>query len=159
MEIGIRECTLNDVNGFKALFDLNEIFHREHLPSRFRKPHLDYPEVFLKQTLEDINAKIFLAIYESEVVGYVYILIKDLPNHPIVQPGKIISVEQLTVSPSVRRMKVGSRLMNAAEHFAKSKGFLNLQLNVWKFNETAEKFYEKVGYKAASIVMTKKITD
>lgn len=159
MEISVRECTLDDLLDFNNLFNLSESFHREHFPTRFRKPNSDYSEILLKKSLNDENIKIYLASIENKVVGYVYVLIKELPNNPIIRPGKIISVEQLVVLPEVRRKKVGIFLMNAAEAFAKSKGFSNLQLHVWKFNETAEKFYENIGYEVSSTVMTKKIID
>lgn len=149
MSLRIRECVLADTDSFSRLFSLVEPQHRKALPRRFRRPPPGYPTEFLKQTLSDRLSKIFVADLDGEVAGYVCIRIKEWPNHPILKPGKFVSIEELVVSPSARRQGIGCRLIAHVEEFAKKRGTLHLELHVWGFNRAAEEFYEDLGYKTS----------
>ncbi|MFI5350448.1 MAG: GNAT family N-acetyltransferase [Elusimicrobiota bacterium] len=157
MDFLIRDAELADASSFARLFGFVEEFHRERLPARFRRPNGGYAEDFLKETLARDDSRIFVAESGGAVVGYVFLMIKEMPSHPLIHPGKLVSVEQLSVDPKARRMGVGSKLMSGAEKFAKENGFLELELNVWKFNPDAEEFYGRLGYAATRTSFSKKL--
>lgn len=158
-DVNIREGKTLDFASFTYLFGLVEQFHRERLPSRFREPPEDFPENFLKETLADNNAKLFVAESRGNVVGYLFPLIKEMASHPSMKPGKFISVEELAVAPEMRRRKIGRQLMARAEEFARKRGFHEIELNIWKVNGAAEAFYKELGYQTTRTYLSKRLTE
>jgi ribosomal protein S18 acetylase RimI-like enzyme len=157
MEIRVREFNLQDAKAIGELHSVVEGIHRAALPLRFRKPPIGFLNSLLEETISDKKSKLFIAESGNEALGYVRVMIKEMPDHPMINPGKFISVEELVVAPKARRMGVGKALMELAERFASDEGFSEIELNVWKFNESAEKFYLDLGYLPARTYFSKKI--
>ena len=157
MDIQIKAATINDAEAFAKLFNTVEQYHREQIPTRYEKPPVNYPVEFFNQALANENAKIFFATLENEVLGYIFILVKEVSNNPMLKSGKFFFVEQLATAPAARRKNIGSKLMNFAEKLAKDGGFEEVELNYWKFNNTAEKFYQKLGYETKRVIVAKKV--
>lgn len=147
MEIRIRHCSLADIPAISVLHDVVSGLHRNAMPARFRQAPADYPARLVREAFQSSEtASILVAEVEGEVLGYARILIKEMPQHPLLHPGRFISVEELAVAPSAQRRGVGRQLMAAAEDLAREKGFTEIELNVWRFNDGAEKFYLDLGY-------------
>jgi ribosomal protein S18 acetylase RimI-like enzyme len=157
MDLLIRDVTAADAPSFAKLFGIVEEYHRERLPSRFRRPMDGYAEKLLIETLARSDSRIFVAESAGALIGCIHLIIKEMPSHPLIHPGKLVSVEHLSVDPKARRMGVGSKLMGRAERFAKENGFSDIELNVWKFNPDAEAFYARLGYKADRTFFSKKV--
>jgi len=155
MILTIREAHPFDLSGFERLFNLIEKLHRENLPSRFRQPLPEYASTLLSETLADAKSKLLFADLQGRLVGFVLLMEKSLVSHPTLIPAKFISVEMLAVDPEVRRKGIGKELMSHAEAFARAKGFPELELNVWHFNQAAEDFYARLGYKTVRTFLTK----
>ena len=51
------------------------------------------------------------------------------------------------VDTHYRRMGVATNIMIICQEESKKKGFTKLELNMWTFNVSAEKFYESLGFK------------
>jgi ribosomal protein S18 acetylase RimI-like enzyme len=66
-------------------------------------------------------------------------------------------VADLAVIEGARRSGVGSALMNAAEAWARERGFPALSLDLWATNERARSFYETLGYAAESLGLFKRL--
>lgn len=66
-------------------------------------------------------------------------------------------VADLAVAEEARRIGVGSALMEAAEAWARQRGFGVLSLDVWSTNERALAFYERLGYRAESLCLIKAV--
>jgi len=49
--------------------------------------------------------------------------------------------------------------MAAAEESAKQKGFAEIELNVWRFNEGAEQFYWELGYQPTRTHYSKRLSN
>ena len=159
MNFVIREFTLQDVESVRQLHSIVERLHRQALPTRFREPPVDFQTKFLNEAIGSSHVKIFVAAAESEVLGYVRVMLKERLNHPILHPGRSISIEELGVLPSVRRSGIGRELMAYIERFAAREGIHEIELNVWKFNRDAEEFYLKLGYLPARTVYVKKLLE
>lgn len=67
-------------------------------------------------------------------------------------------VADLAVTKDARRMGVGTVLMEAAEAWARDRGFGLLILDVWATNETALSFYRGLGYFADSLTLVKNLS-
>ena len=50
-------------------------------------------------------------------------------------------------------MHIGTKLYNHVIDFARKSGCYNVTLNVWAGNDSAMKFYERIGFKVQKIGM------
>ncbi|MGH2916641.1 MAG: GNAT family N-acetyltransferase [Solirubrobacteraceae bacterium] len=66
-------------------------------------------------------------------------------------------VADLAVSEAARRMGVGTALMEAAEMWARDRGFDLLSLDVWSTNDGALAFYRRLGYSVDSLSLIKRL--
>lgn len=64
-------------------------------------------------------------------------------------------VYDLEIAPQVRRRGYGRAAMLAAEEVARAAGMAEIGLNVFGFNDSARQLYESIGYRTASIQMSK----
>ncbi len=68
-------------------------------------------------------------------------------------------VYEIVIDESERGKGYGRDAMLAAEELAKADGWTSIGLNVFGFNERAQRLYSSLGYEVASIQMLKQLTD
>ena len=66
-------------------------------------------------------------------------------NNNILTDVKTLYIDDLCVDETKRGTHVGSALYRHVLAYAKENGCYNLTLNVWACNESALKFYERMG--------------
>jgi ribosomal protein S18 acetylase RimI-like enzyme len=66
-------------------------------------------------------------------------------------------VADLAVTEDARRSGVGRALMQAAEAWARERGFDVLSLDVWSTNDAALAFYRRLGYSVESLTLMKRL--
>ena len=86
------------------------------------------------------DVKVFVAIKSGRPVGYVYCQIREDSR---AQWGTRASIRNISVIPEYRKMRVGSALMAHALSFLRE----NKVSKLGTVTETAEDFYEKMGFK------------
>jgi len=112
--------------------DLEALYEIERLS--FKDP---YPPGFMR-ALYDLNSQIFLvAENDGRPVGYV-IAAQDRGS------GHIFSI---AVHPSERGKRIGTRLMTEALKILKNHSVTTVRLEVRKSNNTAQRFYNALGFK------------
>ena len=153
----IRDAVDSDLGAFSRLHALVESMHRRALPGRFRKPPASYAAKVFREALRGKDCRLFVAESDGRVAGYAVVRIKRAPKHPLLKPGKQISLEEMSVARDARRSGIGSALVRHAERFAAKKGFAELELHVYAFNAGARSFYERLGYPPARTHLSKKI--
>ena len=83
-----------------------------------------------------------IAEYEGELVGYVRLQDK----YPFVEGAGVLAVNGLAVSPSARRLGIGSALLDAVAAEGKRRGARKITLCVFATNTAAQRLYERHGY-------------
>lgn len=66
-------------------------------------------------------------------------------------------VADLAVAADARRLGVGTALMEGGEAWARDRGLPELGLDVWSTNERALAFYRRLGYRAESLSLVKRV--
>src|SRR4051812_26472930 len=114
----------------------------------YRQPRdLAAAREYIAQRLQNDDAVIFLAVRPAksgvEGLGFVqlYPSLASIPMKPI------WILYDLFVAPSARKLGVGRALMDRATQLAKETGADNLILETAVDNHTAQRLYEKLGYK------------
>ncbi|MBT9777277.1 GNAT family N-acetyltransferase [Clostridium sp. MCC353] len=131
MNIEIRECRIEDA---AAIHELN-----------CREMGYDYPldktQSKLARILTSSQDKVFAAVYQGEVIGYIHVNDYDLLYAPHMK-----NIMGIAVSSACRKMGAGRMLMEAAETWARENGAEGIRLVSGATRTGAHEFYRRLGY-------------
>lgn len=156
MDVTIREATEQDYERLCVIMDEVDRMHRAALPQRFTAP--DGPSrqrAYITDLIREANKGLFVAEMEGHLVGFVHVMVRDTPDVPILTARRYAVIDNLGVKQSLRRRGIGQALMVRAEAWALAHGASSMELTVYAFNQTAERFYREIGYEILSHRMTK----
>lgn len=147
-----KESDMDDIN--KLLFQVNEVHHKGR-PDLFKSGQRKYTDEELIKIIHDDKKPIFVADENGHVLGYAFCVYVQHINDNILTDIKSLYIDDLCVDENARGKGVGKTLYEYVVKFAKDNGFYNVTLNVWSLNESAKKFYEKMGLIPQKIGMEK----
>jgi ribosomal protein S18 acetylase RimI-like enzyme len=107
--------------------------------------------------IRSTNAVTFVAEVEGRITGFVQARTEETPENPFQKPIRRGVINAIGVTADAKRSRIGSRLLEAAESWIRERGFSEVLLNVWEFNEPAIRFYEDRGYATSSRKMTRQL--
>lgn len=133
-------------------FDINDIIIRQAKIEDYKDickiccDDLGYncSEELVKERLEGLdknNERVLVAVYNSEVVGYLHAQI-----YKTLYFEELINFLGLAVSKEYRNKKVGTKLVNEIENWAKEKGINKVRVNSGFSRKEAHEFYRSLGY-------------
>lgn len=137
---------------FSNDFDINDIIIRQAKIEDYKDickiccDDLGYncSEELVKERLEGLdknNERVLVAVYNSEVVGYLHDQI-----YKTLYFEELINFLGLAVSKEYRNKKVGTKLVNEIENWAKEKGINKVRVNSGFSRKEAHEFYRSLGY-------------
>lgn len=140
----IRKAIINDIPALdKLLYEVHKV-HSDIRPDLFRAGAKKYTDDELAKILTDETTPVF--VYDDgEIQGYAFTVIIDHKNDLSLMPYKSVYIDDLCVEKDCRGKGVGKKLYEHVLSFAKSINAYNVTLNVWAGNDSALKFYEKIG--------------
>ena len=128
--------------------------HNIGRPDLFRDGGRKYNDEELRQLLKDPERPILVAVNEKDwVAGYAFCIYQRHKNEGAHHDLTTLYLDDLCVDESCRGQHVGSILYHAVLDLARNNGCYNVTLNVWTCNESAMRFYEKMGLKPQKIGM------
>lgn len=147
MKIKVRKAQNKDaVKIAKMLISIGELHHTGR-PDIYRENLQKYDENDILEILKDENSPIFVATDENdEVAGYAFCQIKTVNQTDALVGRKYVYIDDFCTDEKYRRQNVGSMLMDYVKTEIKKMGIESIELNVWEFNDSAIKFYEKCGF-------------
>lgn len=156
MEKTIRKATANDYIGVCELLDEIDALHHDRHPRIFRKPTGNArTRDFFTGLLIDEKVGLFLAEENGRPVGFVHVLVRDMPDFPIFVPRRYAIIDTIVVRSGHRDRGIGRMLMQKSEEWAIAQGAASVELGVYEFNETAISFYKSLGFHTLSRKMEK----
>ena len=140
----IRKAKIKDIPALdKLLYEVHKV-HSDIRPDLFRAGAKKYTDDELAKILTDEKTPVF--VYDDgEIQGYAFTVIIDHKNDLSLMPYKSVYIDDLCVEKDCRGKGVGKKLYEHVLSFAKSINAYNVTLNVWAGNDSALKFYEKIG--------------
>ena len=155
--MNIRLAQTQDIPGMiNLLYQVGGV-HHDIRPDIFRPNALKYTEAALEALLKDESKPIFVADDNGSVAGYCFCQIRDYTGSTALTDRKELYIDDLCVDETRRGQHIGSVLYDHAVAYAKGIGCAFLTLNVWCGNDSAMRFYEKMGLKQRSITMENKL--
>ena len=125
------------------LKELPWLYRQYHKGDTFVETNYDGMVKEFDRLSQNEDYKFISAVENGELIGFCSVVI----NHDIVEQQKpIIMLWNLRVHPDYRRQKIGQKIMSFIEKFGKEKGVDFIFLGWDADNQSARKFYKKLGY-------------
>ena len=158
MPLTIRPATQDDHTAIADLYEAADARGHQLLPDFMRSPSdIERPMAELEAQMADPSAALLVAEDARGVVGLVMAVIRDSPPGPTFVSRRYADVVDVVVSAEARREGIGSRLMAAAEKWARAQGADSLDLIVVEGNDGAQDLYRGLGYEMRSHRMWKRL--
>lgn len=155
MNIDIRRAEEKDIPSVKKLLSEVLEIHYEGRQDIFKKGTTKYTDSELSEIFKDENKRVFVATVNDEVAGYAFCIYEEVKNSNNMHDMKTLYIDDLCVDEKIRHQHIGTKLYEYVLNFAKEEGFYRVTLNVWSFNEKAQRFYEKCGMQPLKVTMEK----
>lgn len=116
------------------------------------------PDIFKPGFCQELQDRVFdfwrgeesdviIAERDGVICGMACVEYLDKQESPYSHPRKIYHIVEFSVDRACRRQGVGRELMDFIKADTRAKGFNGIELDMWSFNEGAEKFYESIGFR------------
>jgi len=130
------QATLEDIEGTSKLFNLYRMFYNQ-------ESDLEGARSYIKERIEHKDSVIFVAIEKEEFMGFTQLY----PTLSSISMKRAWILNDLYVDERARKQGVGEKLLNKAKEYAIETGAKSLALSTAVDNFSAQKLYEKNGYK------------
>lgn len=126
--------------------------HDEAMPDYFRPTNMDSHLTTTRKMILDNKIQVFKAVVEGKIRGFLFLYVPTEPRRGFVHmlTGYVYN---LGVDESYRNRGIGTKLMKTAEMYLWERKIRAMALNVFRFNEQALRFYEKLGYKDIEVTL------
>ena len=152
----IRKAKTSDLEGIKSLLLQVLTVHHKGRPDIFKADCRKYTDEQILEIIADEKTPVLIAADEEDrVMGYAFCIFQQHIGSNILTDIRTLYIDDLCVDENIRGQHIGSSLYNAVLDFARENGCYNVTLNVWSCNESAMKFYEKMGLVPQKIGMEK----
>jgi len=160
MPTSYREATPDDLHGICTLGMQVNVLHHETFPQLFAPPADPLRDAaHWASSIAQPAATSFVAEHSpGHLAGFVTVAVVD-ETHSLMQPMRFARVGTLGVTPEWRGHGIGRALMEHAQEWAAARGALELRLNVWAFNDTAQNLYRELGYELRLLTLAKPLRD
>ena len=149
----IRRAEIRDIDRIHELLRQVNYVHYLGRPDLFKLGN-KYTDEELKEILVDDLRPIFVYTDENDtVLGYAFCIYQQILDSNLLTDIRTLYIDDLCVDEGRRGEHIGSDLYRYVIDFAKANDFYNVTLNVWAFNESALRFYEKCGLHKQKIYM------
>jgi len=157
-QVAVRAARPEDWLAVQSLLRELDELHAELVPAYFRPATRTEPE--WRRLLGDAAAVALVAVDEVEgtaPVGFLSLRVYDTPADPTMVPRRRGHLETLIVNARQRRRGTGGRLLARAADWARARGATEMVLTTWVGNLEADAFYERLGYRVLSRVLSAKL--
>lgn len=144
--MNIRLAEEKDIDSVIKLLTQVLNIHAKIRPDIFIGGTTKYTKEELMEIFNDANRPVYVAVDENDsVMGYAFCIKKKQPFSTNMVSFDSLFIDDLCVDQNIRGKHVGQKLFEHVKEEAKKMGCYEVTLNVWEGNDTARRFYEKMG--------------
>ena len=151
----IRKARIEDINRIAELLHQVNDVHADGRPDLFIHGKRKYNNEELVDIISNEKMLIFVA-EEDVVLGYAFCIIEEAKGENL-HPMKSLYIDDLCVDEKIRSKGIGTALYKHVVKEAKTLACNRITLNVWCLNESAMRFYQKMGLVPLKIVMEERL--
>ncbi|MDD8049488.1 MAG: GNAT family N-acetyltransferase [Thomasclavelia sp.] len=146
--MNIRKATKKDVSKVSNLLSQVLEIHADIRPDIFISGTTKYTKEELIDIFNNDSTPVYVAVDDNDdVVGYAFCVIQNPSSSNNMIPFKSLFIDDLCVDSTVRGKHIGQKLFAYVKQEAIKLDCYEVTLNVWEGNDSAKKFYEKIGFK------------
>ncbi|MEK4651963.1 MULTISPECIES: GNAT family N-acetyltransferase [Niallia] len=134
--MNISQATKKDIEGVARLFNEYRMFYK-------REDDIVSAASYIKERIENSESVIFVVQDGDDYIGFTQLY----PTYSSLSMKKIWILNDLYVQKRARKKGIGKMLLQQAKEYAKNNGANSLSLSTAVDNLTAQRLYEKNGYK------------
>ena len=150
----IRRAVEKDMDRILALLTQVLEIHADARPDIFIHGTTKYTREELGQVLRDENSPVYVAVDgDDTVMGYVFCVFKEQPLSSNMVPFQSVYIDDLCVDEKYRGQQIATQLFAYVRELARSRVCYEVTLNVWRGNDGARAFYEKMGMQELKTMM------
>ena len=149
----IRFATREDIPGIIQLLKQVGRVHHDIRPDIFPPRTLKYQAMALKAMISDEQRPVFVALEGDFLAGYCFCVHKKYEDSGVSTDRRELYIDDLCVDEGCRGQGVATALYRYVTAYAKAQGCSFITLNVWCGNDSAMRFYEKMGLRPRHIMM------
>jgi len=132
----IFQATIEDLEGVSNLFNLYRIFYQQ-------ESDLESAKTYIKDRIENKESVLFVVKDKQNYVGFTQLY----PTFSSISLKRAWILNDLYVDNKARKQEVGELLLQKAKEYAIETGAKSLSLSTASDNHSAQRLYEKNGYK------------
>ena len=158
--VNIRAATAKDLTIVGGLGALLVALHHELDPARFLAATSRTPQgyaSFLGTQLDEPDIIILVAEQEGDVIGYTYAGVEGTDYMSLRGPAGVL--HDIVVDPVHRGRGVGQMLLDATVAALSTRGAHQIVLSTADRNPTAQRLFERAGFRRTMIEMTRDLKD
>ncbi len=149
----IRLATERDVDRLQDLLFAVQNLHAEGRPDVFIKNSRKYTHQKVREIIACESSPVFVGEIDGRVMAYAFCEILCNTGTDNLKNLKTLYLDDLCVDKEFRGKGYGKEIYEWVKAYAKQEGCYHLTLNVWYLNQSAVKFYERVGMKPLKTTM------
>ena len=144
--MSIRLAERKDIDDILRLLTEVNMVHHVIRPDLFKGPATKYSREELEQKVQTEEDPIFVFADDADqVLGYIFCVTEEVQESALRTGIRTLYIDDLCVYETARGQHVGRQLYEYALDYARANGFYNVTLHIWGGNDSALKFYEKMG--------------
>ncbi|MDP9204110.1 MAG: GNAT family N-acetyltransferase [Gemmatimonadota bacterium] len=156
----IRPATPTDLTGIGRLGALLVRTHHDLDPERFiaatSRTEKSYGS-YLGTQLDEANIVILVAERAGEGIGYTYAGVEATDYMSLRGPAGVLY--DIVVDPAHRKQGVGRMLLDATLDALKARGATQVVLSTAERNASAQRLFDRAGFRRTMIEMTRELND
>ena len=144
--MNIRKAEKKDIPAILDLLGQVQEVHANGRPDIFKGGTKKYSEQEVLDIISNSDTPVFVYTDKTDkAVGYVFCILEEQKDSGNLRARKNFYIDDLCVDEKLRGQGIGKKLYEYAVGVAKELNCYHLTLNVWHLNQSAVKFYEKLG--------------
>lgn len=150
MEIHIRNARLDEYETIETIMKQAQQLHIDWRPDIYKYSETVLPLEIYEQAVKDKT--VFVADYEENVVGVLFIIYRHIEN-PVQVTRNIIYIDSMAVDEKYRGKGIGHAFFDFLKDLRDEKGYDGIELSVNAKNKAAYEMYLNCGFTDKSINM------
>lgn len=141
----IRRAEISDIPNILRLLQQVCNVHQAIRPEIFKRDGVKYTESDLCELLQDETRPVWCAVDGERFLGYCFCQWQEYHDSSVSTDRRELYIDDLCVDEAVRGRGVATALFRHVTEAARASGTDFITLNVWQGNDSALRFYEKMG--------------
>ena len=141
----IRRAEISDIPHILRLLQQVCNVHQAIRPEIFKRNGVKYTESDLCELLQDEIRPVWCALDGERFLGYCFCQWQEYHDSSVSTDRRELYIDDLCVDEAVRGRGVATALFRHVTEAARASGTDFITLNVWRGNDSALRFYEKMG--------------